>query len=109
MLPLLYAIVGVLGFRFWKSKQSNLPDGIVAGNGRLEGKLVDVAAKEPLRVKEVLVEEGAVVTAHNFLLACLGEKPPMPDAPTSANWTMVGLCAHESAMKGGERVKIPQF
>ena len=31
----------------------------------------------------------------------------MPDAETSANWTMVGLCAHESAMKGGERVVIP--
>jgi predicted dehydrogenase len=45
--------------------------------------------------------------AHNFLMACLGERPAFPDAPTSANWTMVGICAHESAMKGGERVKIP--
>ncbi len=47
--------------------------------------------------------------AHNFLLACLGEKPAFPDAATSANWTMVGICAHESAMKGGERVAIPAF
>jgi predicted dehydrogenase len=47
--------------------------------------------------------------AHNFLMACLGEKPALPDAETSANWTMVGLCAHESAMKGGERVAIPRF
>jgi hypothetical protein len=47
--------------------------------------------------------------AHNFLVACLGEKPAFPDAPTSANWTMVGICAHESAMKGGERVRIPRF
>ncbi len=47
--------------------------------------------------------------AHNFLMAVLGKQPAFPDAPTSANWTMVGLCAHESAMKGGERVKIPQF
>lgn len=46
---------------------------------------------------------------HNFLLAVLGEQPAFPDAPTSANWTLVGLCAHESAMKGGERVAIPQF
>jgi hypothetical protein len=44
---------------------------------------------------------------HNFLQAVLGKQPAFPDAPTSANWTMVGLCAHESAMKGGERVKIP--
>jgi predicted dehydrogenase len=47
--------------------------------------------------------------AHNFLMAVLGKQPAFPDAPTSANWTMVGICAHESAMKGGERVAIPQF
>ena len=63
-----WAIVGVvvavaafLGFKYWKGKQNALPDGIASGNGRLEGTLVDVAAKEPLRVKEVLVDEGAVV------------------------------------------------
>src|SRR5262249_45549862 len=47
--------------------------------------------------------------AHNWLLAILGEQPPMPDAETSANWTMVGICAHQSAMKGGERVMIPRL
>jgi predicted dehydrogenase len=47
--------------------------------------------------------------AHNFLMACLGQQPAMPDAATSANWTMVGICAHQSAMKGGERVVIPVF
>src|ERR1043166_8498922 len=47
--------------------------------------------------------------AHNFLMAVLGERPAFPDAATSANWTMVGLCAHESAMKGGERMVIPRF
>jgi predicted dehydrogenase len=47
--------------------------------------------------------------AHNFLMAVLGKQPAFPDAPTSANWTLVGICAHESAMKGGERVQIPQF
>ncbi len=47
--------------------------------------------------------------AHNFLSACLGKQPAFPDAPTSANWTMVGICAHASAMKGGDRVAIPQF
>ena len=46
---------------------------------------------------------------HNFLQAVLGKKPAFPDAPTSANWTMVGLCAHQSAMAGGERVQIPQL
>jgi predicted dehydrogenase len=47
--------------------------------------------------------------AHNFLMAVLGEGPAFPDAATSANWTMVGICAHESAMKGGDRVGIPQL
>jgi len=38
-----------------------------------------------------------------------GERPALLDAETSANWTMVGLCAHESAMRDGERVAIPTF
>lgn len=46
---------------------------------------------------------------HNFIQAVLGKQPAFPDAPTSANWTMVGICAHESAMKGGDRVAIPQL
>src|SRR4051812_14352688 len=47
--------------------------------------------------------------ANHFLMACLGEVGAFPDAATSANWTMVGICAHQSAMKGGERVAIPSF
>jgi len=47
--------------------------------------------------------------AHNFLMAVLGKQPAFPDAPTSANWTCVGICAHDSAMKGGERVDLPSF
>ena len=47
--------------------------------------------------------------AHNFLQAVLGKQPAFPDAPTSANWTLVGICAHESAMNGGSRVNLPMF
>jgi predicted dehydrogenase len=47
--------------------------------------------------------------AHNWLMAIRGEKPAFPDAPTSVNWTMVGICAHQSALKGGEPITIPQF
>jgi predicted dehydrogenase len=46
---------------------------------------------------------------HAFLSAVKGDRPALPDAATSANWTMVGLCAHESAMKGGEKIVIPTF
>src|SRR4051794_15645252 len=40
---------------------------------------------------------------HNFLMACVGEKPPLPDVETSVNWTLVGICAHQSALKGGDK------
>ena len=46
---------------------------------------------------------------HAFLSAVNGDRSALPDAATSANWTMVGLCAHESAMKGGEKIVIPTF
>jgi hypothetical protein len=47
--------------------------------------------------------------AHNFLMAVQGKQPAFPDAPTSANWTCVGICAHESAMKGGERSRAAEL
>jgi predicted dehydrogenase len=47
--------------------------------------------------------------AHEFIRSIVENRAPMPDAVTSANWTMTGICAHQSAMKGGERVMIPQF
>src|SRR3954470_19621343 len=46
---------------------------------------------------------------HAWLSAIRGERPALPDAATSANWTMVGICAHESAMKDGDKVVIPTF
>src|SRR3954466_1891814 len=49
------------GFRYWKGQRYALPKGIASGNGRIESKEVDVAAKLPLRVKEILVAEGDLV------------------------------------------------
>jgi predicted dehydrogenase len=45
---------------------------------------------------------------NEFVRAIVDDRPPMPDAKTSANWTMAGICSHESAMKGGERIYIPE-
>lgn len=56
------------GYRHWKATQSALPEGFASGNGRLEAKLVDVAAKEPLRVKEILVDEGDLVEPGQVLV-----------------------------------------
>jgi HlyD family secretion protein len=52
---------GFFGYQYWRDMQSALPKGIASGNGRIEAKLVDVAAKEVLRVKEILVDEGDLV------------------------------------------------
>jgi len=47
--------------------------------------------------------------AHEFASALIENREPFPNAKQSANWTCVGLCAHESALKGGEIVKLPAF
>ncbi|WP_163995613.1 HlyD family secretion protein [Pyxidicoccus caerfyrddinensis] len=62
------AVAVFIGFRYWKGKQSALPEGIISGNGRIEAKLVDVAAKEPLRVKQILVNEGDLVKPDQVLV-----------------------------------------
>ena len=46
---------------------------------------------------------------HEFLTSLVEKRDPMPNAKQSANWTCVGLCAHESAQKGGAIVKLPAF
>ena len=46
---------------------------------------------------------------HEFVSALIEDRDPQPNAKTSANWTCVGICAHESALKGGEVVKLPEF
>jgi len=45
---------------------------------------------------------------HEFVTAIREGRQASVDAATAANWTMTGVCAHESAMRGGERVAIPQ-
>src|SRR5262252_4863798 len=62
------AIVAFIGVRYLVKRHNRLPEGIASGNGRIEGKLVDVAAKEPLRVKEILVDEGALVKPGQVLV-----------------------------------------
>jgi len=47
--------------------------------------------------------------AHEFIDALVKNRDPFPNAMQSANWTCVGLCAHQSALKGGEVVKLPAF
>ncbi len=47
--------------------------------------------------------------AHQFVLSITEDREPYPNARQAANWTCVGILAHESAMKGGEIMKLPDF
>ena len=68
LLAAVVAAVAVVGFQIWRARQTALPKGIASGNGRIEAKLVDVAAKEPLRVKKILVDEGELVQPDEVLV-----------------------------------------
>lgn len=46
---------------------------------------------------------------HAFVDALRKETAPYPDAIESANITCVGILAHESAQKGGEILRLPDF
>jgi predicted dehydrogenase len=46
---------------------------------------------------------------NEFLSALRQDRDPWPNAVQSANWTCVGICAHQSALKGGEIVRLPAF
>ena len=46
---------------------------------------------------------------HEFVSSLVEGRDPFPNARQSANWTCVGLCAHQSALKGGAIVKLPGF
>jgi predicted dehydrogenase len=46
---------------------------------------------------------------HEMISALTADRDPFPNAKQSANWTCVGLCAHESALAGGKIVKLPAW
>ncbi len=46
---------------------------------------------------------------HEFVSSLVQDRPPAIDAVPAANWTAAGICAHQSAMQGGEGVEVPEF
>jgi predicted dehydrogenase len=46
---------------------------------------------------------------HEFVSSIVEGRPSSIDAQTAANWTSVGILAHESAMAGGMPVALPAF
>jgi predicted dehydrogenase len=46
---------------------------------------------------------------HELVTALLENRDPYPNAVESANITCVGILAHDSAMKGGETIQLPEW
>ncbi|HOK78333.1 MAG TPA: Gfo/Idh/MocA family oxidoreductase [Verrucomicrobiota bacterium] len=46
---------------------------------------------------------------NEFVSALVQNRDPWPNAKISANWTCVGICAHQSALNGGQIVHLPAF
>lgn len=47
--------------------------------------------------------------AHHLLMAVLGKQDPYPGAAQAANITCSGILGHESALRGGEKVYLPEW
>jgi hypothetical protein len=81
--------------------------------GKYEGLVKDLpdVARPPLPPG---VEAGGHGGSHGYLMnefvtAMLDNRTPLVDAGKALNMTVAGIMAHESAKKGGELLKIPQF
>jgi len=46
---------------------------------------------------------------NEFISALVEDRDPFPNAIQSANITCAGILSHESALKGGERIPLPDF
>ena len=46
---------------------------------------------------------------HEFVSSIVEGRPSFPDVYQSVNWTLAGVLAHESAMRGGQRIPLPDF
>jgi hypothetical protein len=46
---------------------------------------------------------------NEFVTAILEDRKPMIDIVSALNMTAAGIVAHQSALKDGETMKIPQF
>ncbi|NTU73152.1 gfo/Idh/MocA family oxidoreductase, partial [Candidatus Roizmanbacteria bacterium] len=46
---------------------------------------------------------------HEFVMSILENRQPLVNVAWALNMTVAGIVAHQSALKGGERMKIPQY
>ena len=46
---------------------------------------------------------------HEFVRSIVEERRAAIDSVTAAHWSAAGICAHESAMRGGEGIDVPSY
>ena len=85
----------MLGLQYWGEMEENLPD--ISRPGLPPG-----------------VPEGGHGGSHGplmneFITAILQDRDPLVNVDEALAMTVPGIVAHQSALKGGERLKIPQF
>ena len=62
-------VLAAAAYLIWQSlTNGGLPEGFAGGNGRIEAVEIDIAAKLPGRVQEILVDEGDFVAAGQVLV-----------------------------------------
>ena len=62
------AVLAAGGYYAWQNSHNGaLPEGLASGNGRIEAVEIDVSAKSPGRIKEILVGEGDFVKTGDVL------------------------------------------
>ena len=81
--------------------------------GKFEGlaPAVPIAKRPPLPPN---VEAGAHGGSHGYLMnefvtAILEKRKPLVDVAQALNMTVSGIIAHQSALRDGEWMKIPQY
>ena len=47
--------------------------------------------------------------SNEFVLSILEDRKPVVDVVAALNMTVPGVVAHQSALKGGQRLKVPQY
>ena len=99
----LLVILGVLalviagGLYLWQiTDQTELPDGGIFGNGRVEGTEVKIAAKYPGRIVEIGPEEGDDVVANAILVRLDDREPCALLAEARAEYNRVSHVAHSA-------------
>ena len=46
---------------------------------------------------------------HEFVSSIVENRAPRVDARTAATWTAPGICAHQSALRGGVEIQVPDY